>query len=50
MEIDIAAVMDALRTMAIDRVSIHWEAAFAKSYRLEISEDARQWKTVHVKK
>jgi len=32
---------------AIDRVSIHWEAAFAKSYRLEVSDDARQWRTVH---
>ncbi|WP_420363834.1 discoidin domain-containing protein [Curtobacterium aetherium] len=33
-------------TATISRISLRWEAAYAKSYRLQVSSDTTSWKTV----
>jgi len=30
-----------------NKVEIHWEAAFGSDYRIEISDDAKKWESVH---
>ncbi|MFF5454434.1 discoidin domain-containing protein [Streptomyces sp. NPDC012950] len=32
---------------AIGRVALHWEAAYAKSFRIQVSDDATTWRTLH---
>ncbi|MFF8807450.1 discoidin domain-containing protein [Streptomyces omiyaensis] len=32
---------------AIGRVTLHWEAAYAKSFRVQVSADAATWTTLH---
>lgn len=31
----------------IARVTLHWETAFAKAYRLQVSDDAKTWKDIY---
>ena len=39
-------VLDFGKTVAIDRVKIQWEAAYASSYLLQVSNDQVTWTTV----
>lgn len=32
---------------AIEKVVLHWEAAYGKEYRIEVSDDAADWKSVY---
>ena len=34
----------------IEKVILKWEAACAKKYELQVSNDAQEWKTVYVNK
>jgi len=42
--------IDLGRAMPIENIVIRWEAAYATEYRIEISDDAKRWKTIHHKK
>ncbi|MFO7901440.1 MAG: discoidin domain-containing protein, partial [Pirellulaceae bacterium] len=35
------------KRIPVEAVTLHWERAHAAAYRLEISDDARRWRTVH---
>lgn len=41
--------VDLGETVTISRVELQWEAAFAKSYSIQVSTDGQNWKTVAVK-
>jgi hypothetical protein len=34
-------------TQTVGRVTLDWERAYAKSYRIELSADGENWRTVH---
>ncbi|WP_052703101.1 discoidin domain-containing protein [Paenibacillus beijingensis] len=34
-------------SMTIDQVKIYWEAAYGKSYQIQVSEDGTSWRTVY---
>ncbi|MDM7891286.1 discoidin domain-containing protein [Curtobacterium caseinilyticum] len=38
--------VDLGRTATVSRVVLRWEAAYAKAYRLEVSSDAKTWRTL----
>lgn len=40
--------VDLGKTEQISQVVIEWEAAYAKAYKIQVSEDAKTWKDVHV--
>jgi hypothetical protein len=35
------------RTVDIERVEFVWEASYSKEYNIDVSDDAKDWKTVH---
>jgi len=35
------------KAVSISGVSIHWEAAYAAEYQIQLSDDGRRWQTVH---
>ena len=39
--------VDLGKSMAIGRVQLLWEAAYAKSYRIQVSDDARHWTDIY---
>ena len=41
--------IDLGKAMAFDTISVVWETAYARAYRIEVSDDGKQWKTVATK-
>ncbi len=40
-------VLDFGEAMSFSKIILHWEAAYGKQYEIQISDDAKNWKTIH---
>ncbi|MFK4272538.1 polysaccharide lyase family 8 super-sandwich domain-containing protein [Streptomyces milbemycinicus] len=41
------AMVDLLMPQLADAVTLHWDAAYAQAYAVEVSADAETWRTIH---